>query len=135
MAGLINLQKRMRILVLGAGSGYLCAVLQAAGAHVFGVECIGALAQSARKHLDAIGFHGVVVQRGDGNKGWDEAGPFDAIICAYKVDNDLDLPLGQLRSGGTLVVPVRSEQGARITVWRKTGESHKRTVFEEVSCK
>jgi len=134
-AGLINLQKRMRILVLGAGSGYLCAALSAAGAQVFGVESIGALAQSSRKHLDASGFHGVVVQRGDGNKGWEDAGPFDAIIVAYKVENDLDLPLGQMRVGGTLVAPVVSDEGARLTVWRKSAEGFKRTVFEEVMCK
>jgi protein-L-isoaspartate(D-aspartate) O-methyltransferase len=132
IAGLINLQKRMRILVLGSGSGYLCAVLNAAGGQVFGVENVGALAQGSRKLLDGLGHHGVVIQRGDANKGWDEAAPFDAIIVTYPLSNDLDLPLSQLRVGGSLVALVTSERAARITLWRRTEEAYKRTVFEEV---
>lgn len=134
MVGLTNLQKRMRILVLGSGSGYLCAVLSAAGAQVFGVEAIGALAQSSRKFLDSLGYHGVVIQRGDGLKGWDEAAPFDAIVVSFPVENDLDLPLGQLRVGGTLVAPVVSERGARLTIWSRGQQGYKRTVFEEIAC-
>lgn len=134
MVSLVNLQKRMRILVLGSGSGYLCAVLNAGGAHVFGVENVGALAQGSRKLLDSLGYHGVVIQRGDAMKGWAEAGPYDAIIAAFPVVNDLDLPLSQLRSGGTLVALVASESNARLTLWRRAQDGYKRTVFEEVSC-
>ena len=132
MVALINLQKRMRVLILGAGSGYLCAVIGAAGAQVFGVEAIGALAQSSRKLLDSLGHHGVVIQRGDGNKGWDEVGPFDAIIATYPIVNELELPLGQLRAGGTLVAPVVNDDCVRLTLWKRSEESYKRTVFEKV---
>ena len=122
----------MRVLILGAGSGYLCAVIGAAGAQVFGVEAIGALAQSSRKLLDSLGHHGVVIQRGDGNKGWDEVGPFDAIIATYPIVNELELPLGQLRAGGTLVAPVVNDDCVRLTLWKRSEESYKRTVFEKV---
>ena len=132
MAALVNLQKRMRILVAGAGDGYLCAALNAAGAQVFGLEAVGALAQNTRRLLDAQGFHGVVIQRGDGNKGWADVGPFDAIFVTYLVSDDLGLPLSQLSINGCLVVPVVSANSARLTVWKRTGDSFKRTVFEEV---
>lgn len=134
MAGLINLQKRMRILVAGSGSGYLCAVLNAAGAQVFGVEQIAALAQSSRKLLDNLGYHGVVIHRGNASKGWEDVSPFDAIVVTYGVRDDLSLPLRQLSMNGSLVVPVLSERNARLTVWKRTPESFKRTVFEEVEC-
>jgi protein-L-isoaspartate(D-aspartate) O-methyltransferase len=132
MMGLINLQKRMRILELGFGSGYLCAVMAAAGAQVFGLETVGTFAQSSRKHLDALGHHGVVVRRGDGKKGWPEVAPFDAIVVSYPLVNDLELPLSQLSINGILIAPVVSEHGARLTVWKRTPESYKRIVFEEV---
>ncbi|MFN4896149.1 MAG: protein-L-isoaspartate O-methyltransferase family protein [Pseudomonadota bacterium] len=132
MAGLINLEKRMRILVAGAGSGYLCAVLDAAGARVFGVEQVAALAQGARKALDSLGHHGVVIHRGNAVKGWSELAPFDAIIVTFPVSDDLGLPISQLSMNGSLVVPVVSERGAHLTLWKRTPESYKRTVFEEV---
>lgn len=130
--GLINLQKRMRILELGFGSGYLCAVMAAAGAQVFGLETVGSFAQSSRKHLDSLGYHGVVVRRGDGKKGWPEVAPFDAIVVSYPLVNELDLPLDQLSIHGTLIAPVVSEHGARLTVWKRTPDSYRRIVFEEV---
>ncbi len=135
MVGLINLQKRMRILVAGSGSGYLCGVLNAAGAHVFGVENVAALAQSSRKLLDSLGHHAVVIHRGNAIRGWAEVGPFDAIIVTFPVSDDLSLPMAQLSINGNLVVPVASDEGAHLTVWKRATEGYKRTVFEQVECK
>jgi protein-L-isoaspartate(D-aspartate) O-methyltransferase len=134
IASLINIEKRMRVLVAGSGSGYLCAVLHAAGAQVFGVESIAALAQSSRKLLDGLGHHGVVISRGDGTKGWEDASPFDAVIVAFPVIDELELPLRQLAVGGTLVVPVVCEGQTRLTLWRRSQDGYKRTVFEEIDC-
>jgi len=133
MMGLINLRKRMRILELGFGSGYLCAVMAAAGAQVFGLETVGSFAQSSRKHLDSLGYHGVVVRRGDGKKGWPEVAPFDAIVVSYPLVNESDLPLSQLSVNGIVVAPMVSEHGARLTLWTRTPDSYRRIVFEEVA--
>jgi protein-L-isoaspartate(D-aspartate) O-methyltransferase len=133
MMALINLQRRMRIMELGFGSGYLCAVMAAAGAQVFGLETVGTFAQSSRKQLDSLGHHGVVVRRGDGKKGWPEVAPFDAIVVSYPVSSESDLPLDQLAIGGALVAPLSAGARQLLTVWRRTPESLKRVVFEEVS--
>jgi protein-L-isoaspartate(D-aspartate) O-methyltransferase len=135
MVGLINLQKRMRILVAGSGSGYLCGVLNAAGAHVFGVEHVAALAQGSRKLLDSLGHHGVVIHRGNATRGWAEVAPFDAMIVTFPVSDDLSLPMAQLSINGNLVVPVASDDGAHLTVWKRASEGYKRTVFEHVECR
>jgi len=132
MMALINLQKRMRVLELGFGSGYLCAVMAAAGAQVFGLEMVGSFAQSSRKQLDSLGHHGVVVRRGDGRKGWPEVAPFDAIVVSYPVGSESDLPLDQIAVGGALVAPLSAGDGQRLTVWRRTPQGLKRIVFEEV---
>ncbi len=133
MMALINLRRRMRILELGFGSGYLCAVMAAAGAQVFGLETVGSFAQSSRKQLDSLGHHGVVVRRGDGKKGWPEVAPFDAIVVSYPVASESDLPLDQLALGGILVAPLSAGNGHRRAVWQRTPDSFKRVVFEEVS--
>jgi protein-L-isoaspartate(D-aspartate) O-methyltransferase len=132
MMGLINLDKRMRILELGFGSGYLCAVMAAAGAQVFGIDAIGTLAQTSRRHLDALKYHGVIVRRGEGRKGWTDAGPFDVIVVSYQVLTEGELPLSQLSDGGVLVAPFTEDCKTRLMVWRKSGNAIKRVAFEEV---
>jgi protein-L-isoaspartate(D-aspartate) O-methyltransferase len=132
MAGLINLRRKMRVIELGFGSGYLCAVMAYAGAHVFGVEQIGLLAQASRKRLDALGHHGVVVRRGEGKKGWLESAPFDGMIVSYPVHGPEELPLSQLSAGGLCVAPMIGSDGTRLTVWRRGA---KRVVFEQVDFK
>lgn len=132
MMGLINLDKRMRVLELGFGSGYLCAVMSAAGAQVFGVDTIGPLAQSSRKVLDALKHHGVIVRRGEGRKGWADAAPFDAIVVSYPVLLESELPLNQLADGGVLVAPFASHGITNLAVWTRSGDTARRVVFEEV---
>jgi protein-L-isoaspartate O-methyltransferase len=133
MAALINLTKRMRVLVAGVGNGYLCGVLSAAQAEVFGVEKVAATAQSARKTLDAMGFNRVIINRADPQRGWEEMATFDGIIVTYRVVDELNLPIAQLSKNGTLVAPVQIDDAVRLTVWRRhADDSFKRTVFESI---
>jgi protein-L-isoaspartate(D-aspartate) O-methyltransferase len=132
MLGLINIDRRMRVLELGFGSGYLCAVMSAAGAQVFGVDTIGTLAQSSRKVLDALKHHGVIVRRGEGRKGWADAAPFDAIVVSYPVLLESELPHNQLAEGGVLVAPFVSNGITRLMVWTRSGDTCRRVVFEEI---
>lgn len=132
MMGLINLRRRMRILELGFGSGYLCAVMAAAGAQVFGVESNTSLAQSTRKQLDSLGLSGIVVRRGEGHKGWEDVSPFDAIVVSYPVGGELELPLTQLSEGGVLVAPLVCDDGVRLAVWKRLPEGMRRVLFEQV---
>jgi protein-L-isoaspartate(D-aspartate) O-methyltransferase len=130
--GLVNFRRRMRILELGFGSGYLCAVMAAGGCQIFGVETVGVFAQNSRKQLDTLGHHGVVVRRGEGRKGWPEVGPFEAIITSYAVSDERDLPLSQLAIGGVLVAPLVVDGAHRLVLWTRGEEGLRRVVFEEV---
>jgi protein-L-isoaspartate(D-aspartate) O-methyltransferase len=138
MASLIHLRKRMRILELGFGSGYLCAVMAHAGAQVFGVEQIGLLAQRTRRNLDRLGHHGVVVRRGEGIRGWGESGPYDAMVISYPVVSEGEIPFDQLRRGGTAVGVLRdsgdaaSEPSGLLTVWTRGLGPVRKVSFERV---
>ena len=44
------------MLEIGAGSGYVCAILAALGCEVIGVEIVPELAVSAGKAIDNLGF-------------------------------------------------------------------------------
>jgi len=119
MLSLLKFKRHMRILELGAGSGYLCAVLVHCGVHVFGVERIVPLAQSTRKHLDRAGFHGVLIRGSEGTKGWEESAPFDAVIASYPIREDHEIPFGQLRQGGQVVAPLSTDNGIHLATWIK----------------
>jgi protein-L-isoaspartate(D-aspartate) O-methyltransferase len=134
MCALAEVGKRKRILVLGAGSGYLCAVLNALGAQVFGIEVIVSMAQSTRKVLDKLGHHAVWIQRGDGRKGWDEVAPFDAIIGCYEVQDETTLPVEQVKIGATIVAPLQCADGIRLAAWNKHPQGLHRTIFEKIDC-
>lgn len=117
---------------MGAGSGYLCAVLDAIGAQVFGIERIISMAQATRKNLDKLGHHAVWIQSGDATKGWDDAAPFDALICCYPIAQEAELPLHQMVNGGLAVAPLQSHDGIRLTLWDQGAGGARRTVFEKV---
>ncbi|MBC7287415.1 MAG: protein-L-isoaspartate(D-aspartate) O-methyltransferase [Armatimonadetes bacterium] len=94
------------VLEIGTGSGYQAAVLAELVRHVYTIEIIPELAESARKRLQQLGYKNVTVKCGDGYRGWPEHAPFDGIIvtCA---PTDIPQPLvEQLKEGGRMVIPV-----------------------------
>lgn len=97
-----------RVLEVGAGSGYVIALLAHIVAQVYGLERHEGLARAAAKRLRGLGYQDVVVRHGDGSEGWPEHSPFDAIIVSAG-SRDVPQPLlDQLVDGGRLVIPVGS---------------------------
>lgn len=96
-----------RVLDVGTGSGYQAAVLAELADTIVSVERIPALAEQARRNLDAAGYASrVEVVVGDGMLGLPERAPFDAIAVAAAA---LEIPPAleaQLAPGGRLVIPV-----------------------------
>lgn len=91
---------------VGTGCGYQAAVLAEICGHVYSIEIIPRLADSARQRLSELGYHNVQVKCGDANCGWPEHAPFDVIIAAaapIQVPRSLT---DQLKTGGRLVLPV-----------------------------
>ncbi len=110
MAEALLLKGGEKVLEIGAGSGYAAAVLSEIAAHVYTVERIGRLAESAAERLADLGYDNVHVLHADGTRGWPEHAPYDAIVVAAggpKVPESLK---SQLRVGGRLVMPVGSDQ-------------------------
>jgi len=102
----------MKILEVGTGSGYQAAVLAAAGARVYSMEIFSELASSARARLERLGYR-VTVRHGDGNFGWPEEAPFDAIVVTAAASYVPPALIEQLRPGGKMVIPVGSMYGAQ----------------------
>jgi len=95
-----------RVLEVGTGSGYQTAVLCALAAEVYSVERIEPLLKSARQRLQELGYRNFRLKLADGSMGWNEYGPYDAILVTAAAE-DVPVPLlDQLARGGRLVAPV-----------------------------
>jgi protein-L-isoaspartate(D-aspartate) O-methyltransferase len=95
-----------RALEIGTGSGYQAAVLSKLVEHVYSIEIIAALADTARERLSALGFRNVTARQGDGYQGWPDRAPFDLIIVTAAPEEVPPALVTQLRPGGRLVIPV-----------------------------
>jgi len=106
MTEALELKGREKVLELGTGSGYQAAILAELTDRVFTVERIAALAQRARKLLEALNYYNVVIRVGDGTYGWREESPFDAIAVSAGSPSIPRTLVEQLAVGGRLVIPV-----------------------------
>jgi protein-L-isoaspartate(D-aspartate) O-methyltransferase len=95
-----------RALEVGTGSGYQAAVLSRLVAHVFSVELVEPLAESASALLRRLGYRNVTVRNGDGYLGWPDEAPFDIILVTAAPEEVPAALVAQLKPGGRLVVPV-----------------------------
>lgn len=110
MAEKLDLAPGLKVLEIGAGSGYhaaVCAELVAPEGHVYTIERISSLAEFAEKNLKRTGYsETVTVIFGDGTRGLPEKAPFDRVFVAAGAP-DIPRPLtDQLADGGALLVPV-----------------------------
>jgi protein-L-isoaspartate(D-aspartate) O-methyltransferase len=102
----LQLRGTERVLDVGTGSGYQTAILAELCAEVWSVEIVPALAERARRALEALGYKNAHVVCADGYQGWAEAAPYDAVLAAAAPSHVPPPLLDQLKVGGRLVMPV-----------------------------
>lgn len=114
MTELMKLDKRQRVLEIGAGSGYQTALLAHLAGRVYAIERIPELARKAQARLKELRLHNAVVGAFDGTLGWSDFAPYDAILVAAG-SPEIPQPLvAQLAVGGRLVIPIGDEQNQRL---------------------
>jgi protein-L-isoaspartate(D-aspartate) O-methyltransferase len=106
MTELLELDKKSRVLEIGAGSGYQTAVLAHLAAQVYAIERIGELAREAQARIRELGIYNATVKAFDGTLGWSAHGPYDAILVAAGGPKVPEPLIAQLKIGGRLVIPV-----------------------------
>lgn len=97
-----------KVLEIGTGSGYQAAVLAEIVDEVYTIEIVKALGEQARARLNKMGYDNVHVRIGDGYYGWEEHGPYDAIIVTAAAEYIPPPLVKQLKAGGRMVIPVGS---------------------------
>jgi protein-L-isoaspartate(D-aspartate) O-methyltransferase len=118
-----------QVLEVGTGSGYQAALLSYLAARVVTIERISALAQAARRALQAAGADQVLVITGDGTLGWRSGAPYDAVLVAAACPEVPGPLLEQLADGGRLVAPVADGKRQILVRLTRHGASFDREVL------
>lgn len=123
----LHVQPQDRVLEIGAGSGYMAALLARRAAHVVTLEIEPVLAELARSNLQRAGIANVEVRQADGAQGAAAGGPFDVIVLSGSVAQVPQSLLAQLKVGGRLAAVVGSEPMMRAQFITRTGEAQFQT--------
>jgi len=101
MCDLLDIQDGMKVLEIGAGSGYHAAVMAelVGSGHVYAVEVIEGLAQFARENLKKAGISNVTVLVEDGSLGLPGFAPYDRISVACAAPDIPETLTEQLKLG------------------------------------
>lgn len=112
-----------KVLEVGAGSGYMAALLASQAQRVISLEIHPELARMARENLQRAGVRNAEVREADGAKGLSAEGPFDVILLSGSVAEVPQALLAQLKVGGRLAAIVGGEPVMRATFVTRTGEA------------
>lgn len=107
MTGLLLAGKKLnKILEIGTGSGYQAAILSQLVNEVFTIERIETILKRTQKLLSSLNYENIHTLYADGNAGWSENAPFDAIIVTAATDAIPIKLLEQLKTGGRMIIPI-----------------------------
>lgn len=112
-----------RVLEIGAGSGYMAALLAASAKEVVTLEIVPELAEMARENLLSAGFQNVEVKLADGATAAASLGMFDVIVLSGSVGQLPQALLAQLNDGGRLSAIVGQMPMMRFTLVTKNGNA------------
>ncbi|RLF55289.1 MAG: protein-L-isoaspartate O-methyltransferase [Thermoplasmata archaeon] len=105
----LELERGLKVLEVGAGSGYHSAVISriiGEEGMVYSIERIPDLVEFARRNLERAGIRNVEVVEGDGSMGLPEHAPYDRILVTCSAPDIPDPLVEQLKDGGIILIPV-----------------------------
>jgi protein-L-isoaspartate(D-aspartate) O-methyltransferase len=119
----LALQRHERVLEIGAGSGFMAALLAHRARSVLSLEIRPRLAALAAANLQRAGITNCKVRTADGARGVPDEAPFDAIVLSGSVGTVPQTLLDQLAPGGRLLAIVGDEPIMRAVRVHRTAQS------------
>ncbi len=123
MTEALSLNGSEKVLEIGTGSGYQCAVLAELARQVHSLERIDIFIEKAKTRMADLGYEHVCIRCADGTVGLKSEAPFDAILVAAGAPELPHALVAQLAMGGRLVIPIgdRVSQVLKKIVKEKAG--------------
>ena len=106
MTELLDVKSNHKVLEIGTGSGYQCAVLSILARRVYTIERIKNLYEGSNNIFEKLKLTNIVSKYDDGNNGWIEQIPFDRIIftaASKKINNEI---FSHIENEGIIVCPI-----------------------------
>ncbi len=114
MTQILEIDKRMRVLEIGTGSGYQSCVLSKLSRFVYTIERHSILLKKAKNLLQSLGINNVFYKHADGGLGWLEQAPFDRIIVTASAPEIPTNLLTQLVDDGVMVIPIGEDNDHQV---------------------
>ncbi len=119
----LQLQRHECVLEIGAGSGFMAALLAHRSRQVVSLEISEALTRMAQDNLRGAAVMNATVRCADGSAGLSGEAPFDAIVLSGSVATVPQALLDQLKVGGRLIGIVGDEPVMRARLYRRADEA------------
>ena len=109
MTELLEVKKNHKVLEIGTGSGYQCAILSKLARRVYTIERIKNLHQKSNKLFEELKLTNIVSKYDNGNNGWIEQIPFDRIIFTAATKKITSNIFSHIKEDGIIVSPIIME--------------------------
>lgn len=120
------------VLEIGTGCGYQTTILSQLVGRIYSVERIKPLQDKAKKTAALLRVNNVKFKHSDGNWGWPEEGPYDAILSAAAPDHIPPELAEQLKVGGRLILPVGDDHKQDLIMVTRDEEGFTKNTLEPV---
>lgn len=118
-----GVKKHENVLLVGAGTGYVAALLAHRALQVTAIEIDPALKAQAEKNLSANGVSNVRVELGNGAQGWANGAPYDVIIFTGALPVLPEGVLQQVKAGGRILAIIGESPVMSAHLITRTGDS------------
>lgn len=125
MSQSLDLNKKIRVLEIGTGSGYQTLILSKLARFVYTIERHETLKKIAEKKFKDLGFKNIFCKHADGGLGWKDQAPFDRIIVTAAAPEIPMTLLKQLNNNGIMIIPIGEDNNDQtLTLVRKNNEGY-----------
>ena len=132
MTELLEVKNNHKVLEIGTGSGYQCAILSKLARRIYTIERIKNLHEKASKIFDELQLTNIVSKHEDGNNGWVEQIPFDRIIFTAATEYITDKIFSHIKDNGIIVCPIIRDNKQVIIKYKRKKDKLTSEEFDDV---